>query len=134
MNEQPVVGRIRFMDAQRVNLDGFAVEDPSLGLIALRSPADPEPSLVVRDGRVVELDGTAEEDFDTIDAFLAAHGFDLGVAEEAMSLPDTAFARLAASPDVPRAEVIRLAAGATPAMLARVLARLRPAVLTLAMT
>ena len=134
MNEQPVVGRVRFMDAQRVNLDGFAVEDPALGLIALRSPADPEPSLVIRDGRVVELDGTAEEDFDAIDAFLAAHGLDLAVAEEAMSLPDTAFARLAASPDVPRAEVIRLAAGATPAKLARVLALLRPAELTLAMT
>ncbi|MGE5135503.1 MAG: propanediol/glycerol family dehydratase large subunit [Gemmatimonadota bacterium] len=134
MNEQPVVGRVRFMDAQRVNLDGFAVEDPALGLIALRSAADPEPSLVIRDGRVVELDGTAEEDFDAIDAFLAAHGLDLAVAEEAMSLPDTAFARLAASPDVPRAEVIRLAAGATPAKLARVLALLRPAELTLAMT
>jgi propanediol dehydratase large subunit len=134
MNEQPVVGRIRFMDAQRVNLDGFAVEDPSLGLVALRSPADPEPSLVIAGGRVVELDGTAEADFDAIDAFLAAHGFDLSVAEEAMSLPDTAFARLAASPDVPRAEVIRLAAGATPAKLARVLALLRPAELTLAMT
>ena len=134
MNEQPVVGRIRFMDAQRVNLDGFAVEDPSLGLIALRSPADPEPSLVVRDGRVVELDGTAEEDFDSIDAFLAAHGFDLSVAEEAMRLPDTGFARLAASPDVSRAEVIRLAAGASPAKLARVLALLRPAELTMAMT
>ena len=40
--EQPV-GRIRFMDQQRVNLDGFAVEDPELGLVALRSPHDPEP-------------------------------------------------------------------------------------------
>jgi propanediol dehydratase large subunit len=32
------VGRIRFMDLQRVNLDGFAVEDAELGLMALRSP------------------------------------------------------------------------------------------------
>ncbi len=39
-------GRIRFMDAQRVNLDGFAVENAELGLTALRSPHDPEPSLV----------------------------------------------------------------------------------------
>ncbi len=31
------MGRIRFMDeSRRVNLDGFAVEDPDLGLIALR--------------------------------------------------------------------------------------------------
>ena len=43
---QPV-GRIRFMDRQRVNLDGFAVEDPGLGLIALRSPDDPDRKSVV---------------------------------------------------------------------------------------
>ena len=30
MTPQPV-GRIRFMDRQRVNLDGFAVENPELG-------------------------------------------------------------------------------------------------------
>ena len=49
------VGRIRFMDQQRVNLDGFATENPDLGLAALRSPHDPEPSLTVTDGRVTEL-------------------------------------------------------------------------------
>ncbi len=48
------VGRVRFMDAQRVNLDGFAVEDADLGLVAMRSPYDPEPGLVIRDGRVTE--------------------------------------------------------------------------------
>jgi propanediol dehydratase large subunit len=41
------VGRVRFMDAQRVNLDGFAREEPGLGLVALRSPHDPEPGLVI---------------------------------------------------------------------------------------
>ena len=41
------------MDQQRVNLDGFAIEDPELGLTALRSPHDPEPSLVVADGRLL---------------------------------------------------------------------------------
>ncbi|GAA0983202.1 hypothetical protein GCM10009555_054520 [Acrocarpospora macrocephala] len=51
------VGRIRFMDAQPVNLDGFAVENAELGLVALASPHDPEPGLVVRDGVVAELDG-----------------------------------------------------------------------------
>jgi propanediol dehydratase large subunit len=128
------VGRIRFMDQQRVNLDGFAVEDPDLGLIALRSPHDPEPGLVISDGRVVEMDGVAEHDFDSLDAYIARHGLDLAVAAEVMALPDTELARLAVRPDVPRAEVIRLCAGATPAKLARVLALLRPAELGLAMT
>jgi propanediol dehydratase large subunit len=128
------VGRVRFMDAQRVNLDGFAVEDPGLGLVALRSPDDPEPGLAISDGRVTMLDGTPEADFDSIDAYIARHGLDLAVAEEAMSLPDVAFARRLVSPDVPRAEILRLSAGATPAKLARVLALLRPAELGLAMT
>ena len=57
------VGRIRFMDAQRVNLDGFAVENADLGLIAMNSPHDPEPGLVVQDGLVVEMDGVPREQF-----------------------------------------------------------------------
>ena len=70
------------MDQQRVNLDGFAVEDVDLGLVALWSPFDPEPSVIgVRDGRVVELDGVAEEDFDSIDEYIARHGLDLGVRQ-----------------------------------------------------
>ncbi len=133
--EQPdrPVGRIRFMNAQRVNLDGFAIEDPGLGLVALASPGDPTPSLVITDGRVTELDGVAEADFDAIDAYIARHGLDLAVAPAAMALSDLAFARLLAHPDVPRAEVVTLVAGATPAKLARVLALLRPPELIAAM-
>ncbi len=133
--EQPdrPVGRIRFMNAQRVNLDGFAIEDPGLGLVALASPGDPTPSLVITDGRVTELDGVGEADFDAIDAYIARHGLDLAVAPEAMALSDLAFARLLAHPDVPRAEVVALVAGATPAKLARVLALLRPPELIAAM-
>ena len=128
------VGRVRFMDAQRVNLDGFAVEDAELGLVAMRSPYDPAPGLVIRDGRVTEMDGVPEDRFDSLDAYIARHGIDLAVAEEAMSLPDVEFARRLVSPDVPRSEIIRLGAGTTPAKLARVLALLRPPELGQAMT
>ncbi len=131
--ERPV-GRVRFMDAQRVNLDGFAREEAGLGLVALRSPADPEPGLVVRDGRVVELDGVPVADFDAIDAYIARHGLDLTASDEAMGLSDVEFARRLVRPDVPRAEIVRLSAGATPAKLARVVALLRPAELGQAMT
>ena len=128
------VGRIRFMDRQRVNLDGFAIENAELGLAALRSPHDPSPSLVVTDGRVTELDGVAEAEFDSIDTYIARHGLDLSVAAEAMALSDVAFARLLVDPAVPRDEIIRVSAGATPAKLARVLALLRPPELVMAMT
>ena len=122
------------MDAQRVNLDGFAVEDADLGLVAMRSPYDPEPGLVIRDGRVTELDGVTDDRFDSIDAYIARHGLDLAVAQEAMGLPDVEFARRLVNPDVPRSEIVRLSAGVTPAKLARVLALLRPAELCQAMT
>jgi len=128
------VGRVRFMDAQRVNLDGFATEEPGLGLVALRSPHDPEPGLTVSGGRVVELDGVPEASFDAIDAYIARHGIDLPASDEAMGLSEVEFARRLVSPDVPRAEIVRLSAGATPAKLARVLALLRPAELGQAMT
>jgi propanediol dehydratase large subunit len=128
------VGRVRFMDAQRVNLDGFAVENVDLGLVAMRSPYDPEPGLAIRDGRVTELDGVPEDRFDSLDAYIARHGLDLTVAQEAMGLPDVEFARRLVNPDVPRSEIVRLSAGATPAKLARVLALLRPPELCQAMT
>jgi propanediol dehydratase large subunit len=134
VNSEEPVGRIRFMDRQRVNLDGFALENPELGLTALRSPHDPAPSLVVTDGRVTELDGVPEAQFDSIDAYIARHGLDLDVAEEAMALSDVAFARLLVDPAVPRQEIVRLSGGATPAKLTRVLGQLRPAELVIAMT
>lgn len=57
--QSPELGRMRILDAKPVNLDGFSVPDPDLGLAAMSSPHDPQPSLVIRDGRVVEMDGKA---------------------------------------------------------------------------
>ena len=71
-------------------------------------------------------------EFDLIDAFVAAHGIDAAVAEEAGALDDVEFARLIVDPGTPRDEVVRLAAGATPAKLARVVALLRPVELQMA--
>ncbi len=128
------VGRVRFMDQQRVNLDGFAHEDADLGLVAIRSPFDPEPSLVIEDGVVAEMDGRAAADFDALDCLIATHGIDLAVAPEAMAMDDVQLARMFADVNVPRSDVVRLVAGTTPAKLARVVSWLRPAELTMAMT
>ena len=43
-----------------------------------------------------------EAEFDSIDTYIARHGLDLSVAEEAMALSDVAFARLLVDPAVPR--------------------------------
>jgi propanediol dehydratase large subunit len=110
-------------DVRRETLVGSA---PELGLVAMASPSDPEPTLVVEDGRVVEMDGRPADRFDVVDRFIADHGLDLGMASEAMALADEELARRLVDVDVPRAELVRLSRGLTPARLARVAALLDP--------
>ena len=126
--------RAAFFETRPISRDTLVPEQPELGLIAFSSPADPEPSLRIADGRVVELDGVAEADFDLIDEFIARHGLDLAVAEEAMATGDVAYARMLVDPGAPRADCVRLAGGMTPAKLARVLALLSPVELMSAIT
>lgn len=125
--------RSAFYETRAISRDVVVPEYPELGLIAFDSPNDPEPSVSVVDGRIVEIDGTAEADFDLIDAFLAAHGINPAVAEEAMALDDLAFARMLCAHDVPRTEILRLVEGMTPAKVARMLGLLSPLELMQAM-
>ena len=104
-----------------------------LGLVAANGPNDPEPELVVEGGVVTRMDGRGSVDFDVIDRFVVAHGLDLGVASEAMSMDDLALARMLVDVDVPRAELVRLSRGLTPAKLARVIGLLDPVELMLAL-
>jgi propanediol dehydratase large subunit len=106
---------------------------PELGLVAMNGPDDPEPELVIEDGRVVRLDGRDAADFDVIDRFLVAHGLDLEIAASAMGMPDLEIARMLVDVDVPRAEIVRLARGLTPAKLARVAGLLDPVELMFAL-
>jgi propanediol dehydratase large subunit len=129
------LGRFTGLDKRPVNLDGFAKEDHEAGLVAFASVNDPAPSIEVDDaGRVTELDGTPAAEYDLIDEFIAARGIDADVAREANELDDVAFARLIVDPGVPRADVVRLARGATPEKLARVVALLRPVELQMAVS
>jgi propanediol dehydratase large subunit len=104
-----------------------------LGLIAMASPNDPVPSLVVEDGRVVELDGKHEQDWDALDHFVARYGLDLEVAAEAAELADVEIARRLVDVGVARGELVRLSRGLTPARLARVIALLDPVELMFAL-
>src|SRR4051794_35285752 len=131
--EDEASARSAFLATRPISRDNLVPEDPALGLIAFSSPFDPEPSLRVEDGRIVELDGKAEADFDLLDEFIARRGIDLAVAEEAMALDEVAFARMLVDGSTPRAEVTRLTAGMTPGRLARVLALLAPVELLSAM-
>jgi propanediol dehydratase large subunit len=104
-----------------------------LGLIAFDGPNDPAPSLVVDDGRVVELDGRRREDWDALDHFIVRSGLDLDIALEAAELEDVEIARRLVDVAVPRAELVRLSRGLTPARLARVITMLDPVELMFAL-
>ena len=118
--------RAQYYATRPISRDNLVPEDPALGLVAFSSPFDPEPSLRIEEGRVVELDGKPEAEFDLLDEFIARHGIDLSVADEAMGLDTVEFARRLVDPAVPRTEITRLVAGMTPAKVAQTLALLTP--------
>ena len=54
---------------REINRDSFIQEWPETGLILFNSPADPKPQIKIRDGRIVELDGKPESEFDIFRPF-----------------------------------------------------------------
>jgi propanediol dehydratase large subunit len=124
--EDTASARSEFLANRPISQDNLVPEDPALGLIAFSSPFDPEPSLRIEGGRVVELDGKPEAEFDMLDEFIARRGIDVRVAEEAMATPTVEFARMIVDPGVPRPEIARLTAGMTPAKIAATLTLLTP--------
>jgi propanediol dehydratase large subunit len=123
--------RFEARERRELNREVLVSPYPELGLVAAAGPRDPEPELLVEDGVVMRLDGRAVPDFDVIDRFVVAHGLDLEVAREAMALDELTLARMLMDVDVPRAELVRLARGLTPAKLARVIGLLDPVELML---
>jgi len=113
--------RFEILAQRDINRETFVEPWPEVGLIVADSPFDPQPSLRVEDGRVVELDGRQRADFDMLDLFIADHGLDLNVADQAMKLPALQIARMLADINVPRGEVLRLATGCTPAKLVEII-------------
>jgi propanediol dehydratase large subunit len=118
---------------RELRLEVLAEPRPELGLVAMDGPGDPEPSLRIQDGRVVELDGRPAEEFDVLDRFIARYGIDPDVAAETATIADSEIARRLVDVDVPRAELVRLSRGLTPARLARVVALLDPVELMFAL-
>ena len=111
-------------DERPLRLDKFAAEDPANGFSAFRSPADPKAEVTVHGGKIASMDGVLAHDFDMIDAFIANHHLDPLIATEAMATDSGVMARMLVDMNVPRAELVRLAHGCTPAKLADVVGRL----------
>ncbi|HLU12067.1 MAG TPA: propanediol/glycerol family dehydratase large subunit, partial [Oceanobacillus sp.] len=113
--------RFAILAERSINKETFVEPLPEAGLIVTDSPYDPQPSLKLENGQVVEMDGRRREEFDTIDLFIAAHGLNLDAAEEAMATPSQQIARMLVDIDVPRDEVARLVSGCTPAKLVEII-------------
>jgi propanediol dehydratase large subunit len=108
------------LEQRKVNEDGFIKEWPSMGLVAMDSPADPKPSIRVENGGIVEMDGRKREHFDFIDTFIADKVIDVAVAEKAMALSATEIAHMLVAPKVSRQEVLDVSRGLTAAKLLEV--------------
>jgi propanediol dehydratase large subunit len=113
----PTSHRFQALEQRDINKETFVEPWPEAGLIVADSPADPRPSLRLENGRVVELDGRPRAEFDMLDTYIAEHGLDLAAAAEAMAMPSLEIARKLVDIATPRAEILRLAAGCTPAKL-----------------
>ena len=113
--------RIETLDKRPVNLDGYINEWPEMGFAAMSSPYDPEPSVRVENGKIVELDGKKREDFDFIDQFIADYAINIELAERSMSVPALDIARRIVDIHVSRKEILTLISGITPARMTEVI-------------
>ena len=113
--------RFEILEERPVNKDGFVKEWPEMGFVAMSSPNDPKPSIKIRDGKIIELDGKQREDFDMIDQFISDYTIDTEIAEQVMQLESLEIARKLVDIHVPRTEIVELSRGLTPAKLLEVL-------------
>lgn len=113
--------RMETLDRRPVNRDGYIEEWPEMGFAAMSSPYDPEPSIRIRDGLVVELDKKQREDFDFIDQFIADYAINLKRAEASMALSSLEIARKIVDIQVSRKEILEIISGITPAKMVQVM-------------
>ncbi len=116
--------RFAVLAERDINRETFIQELPEAGLIAMDSPLDPAPSLRLEGGRIVEMDGRRREDFDPIDQFIAEYAIDPSRAAEALATDSLRLARMLVDLVTPRAELLALLGGCTPAKLLDVVSRL----------
>jgi propanediol dehydratase large subunit len=120
----PLSKRFQERAERPIHKDSFVTPWPEVGLIVADSPNDPQPSLRLAEGRIVEMDGVPREQMDLNDLFIADHAIDLDAAYEAMSTPDEAIARMLVDINVPRARLVRLVSGCTAAKLVAIVRHL----------
>ena len=118
--ERPGSRRFSILAGRDINRETYVEEWAEAGLTVVDSPYDPQPSLRIAAGQVVEMDGKDRADFDALDLFIADQALCLSVAAEAMATPSLQIARMLVDINVPQPDIRRLAAGCTPAKLCEI--------------
>ncbi|MDO4621871.1 MAG: propanediol/glycerol family dehydratase large subunit [Eubacteriales bacterium] len=113
--------RIEALDKRPVNLDGYINEWPEMGFIAMKSPYDPPATIRIENGKIVELDGKAREDFDFLDSFIADYAINIERAEASMAMSSLEIARMIVDIHVSRKEVLEVISGITPMKMTEVI-------------
>ncbi len=116
--------RFALLAERDINKETYVEPWPEAGLAVANSPHDPRPSLRIAQGRVIEMDGKTRAQFDALDLFIADHGLDVSVAEQAMATPSLDIARMLVDINVPRERIQRLAGGCTPAKLVEIVSHM----------
>lgn len=126
--------RFEALAKRPVNQDGFVKEWPEVGLVAMHSPFDPEPSIKIENGIVTELDGKKREDFDFLDQFIADNAIILENAEKVLAMDDLEIARKLVDINVSRNEILDITLSMTPAKACKVLNHLSVLEMMMALT
>lgn len=116
--------RFQVLKERPVNQDGLIGEWPEEGLMAMAGPNDPKPSIKIKNGKVVELDGKRRENFDTIDRFIADYAINLKNAEKAMSLDSLKISQMLVDINVGRDEIVNITTSITPAKIVEAVAHM----------
>jgi propanediol dehydratase large subunit len=109
--------RVQSRAMREINNDSFIHEWPEAGLTLFHSPYDPDPQIKIENGRITEMDGVRERDFDWIDQFIARYAINIPAAQESMSMDSLAIARMLVDISTTREQVVRVFSGLTPAKI-----------------
>jgi len=124
--------RFQILHNRPVNRDGFINEWPEAGFIAMQSPYDPQPSIRVEGGVIMELDGIPRDQFDFIDSFIADYAIN-PYKTHFMDIPSVEIAHKLADINIPREEIVEIASGLTPAKITEVMNHLNVVEMMIAM-
>ena len=125
--------RFEALSKRPVHNDGFVKEWPEVGFVAMECQNDPNPSIKLANGKIIEMDGKTRENFDFIDRFIADYAIDVNAAEEAMAVDSLQVARMLVDINVPKKDISRLIGGMTPAKLTDIMKHLNVVEMMMAM-